>query len=319
MKAFAFLLVIALLCAVVLGFEYRSEILKDHGLQEHELQHITSPLPHEYINADDLPESFNWADHMPLSPVRNQHIPTYCGSCWAFGNLSALSDRIAIIRKGAWPSVELGPQSVLNCGKSAGTCNGGTSPGILSYLKRDGVSVEDCLNYQAKDGKCEGPNDWCQDCSRDAMGKNYCWPLLNYTRVYVEEYGRVSGTKNIQAEIYARGPVSAGINANGILNLTNHRYVIDEPICSKYGGGVNHVVSIIGWETRQVAVLDAFGLPTGKSENKLFWLCRNSWGSVHGDNGVGLVVAGGGDWGSCLGIESYVYWATPRLSDLPPY
>lgn len=86
----------------------------------------------------------------------------------------------------------------MNCGKSAGTCNGGTSPGILSYLKQSGVSVEECLNYEAKNGTCDDERAWCKDCSRDSFGSSYCWPLTNYTRVHVEEYGSVYGVDKIK-------------------------------------------------------------------------------------------------------------------------
>lgn len=319
MKAFALLLVIALICAVAMG--YKSEILKEHGVPADELEYVRSPLPHTYLNVADLPESFSWAEQpgVTLTPVRNQHVPQYCGSCWNLANVSALSDRIAIIRKGAWPPVELGPQSILNCGHSAGTCNGGTTPGVLAYMKRDGVTVEDCLNYEARDGTCDDDRAYCKDCSRDSSGKSYCWPLQNYTKVRVDEWASVEGTERIKAEIYARGPVSAGINANGVLNLTNHLYVIDEPICKKYGDGVNHVVSIIGWKVIERPEYDEFGLPTGKTNSATYWQIRNSWGAVHGQNGLGYILAGGGKWGSCLGIESYVYWATPDLSTLPPW
>ena len=39
-----------------------------------------------------------------------QHIPQYCGSCWAQAASSSLSDRIKIARKAAWPDVLIAPQ-----------------------------------------------------------------------------------------------------------------------------------------------------------------------------------------------------------------
>jgi cathepsin X len=87
---------------------------------------VISPIPE--IPQADLPIKYWWGDVNGtnyLTYQRNQHIPIYCGSCWAFASTSALSDRIKIRRKAQWPDVNLSPQVIISCVSKGNGCDGG--------------------------------------------------------------------------------------------------------------------------------------------------------------------------------------------------
>ena len=127
---------------------YKSEfkIMPDHTI----FNDYEKPVPSTYLNSNYLPGTFTWADIDGVSYLTkslNQHIPQYCGSCWAHGALSALGDRIKIARgPSASVDINLSIQYILNCASSlGGSCYGGSATGTYEFIKKSGsVPYDTC-------------------------------------------------------------------------------------------------------------------------------------------------------------------------------
>jgi cathepsin X len=107
------------------------------------------------LTAEDLPKNLLWNDVNGtdfLTVAKNQHIPQYCGSCWAMSSTSALSDRIKIARNAAWPDVNIAPQPILECLQSNSTngCFGGYPILVYKYVMENGITDETCAIYKAR-------------------------------------------------------------------------------------------------------------------------------------------------------------------------
>jgi len=258
---------------------------------------------HDLLSAQvDLPADFTWCDKDGVNYCtmsRNQHIPQYCGSCWAHGAVSALADRVKIARKAQGIDINPAVQHLLNCG-GVGSCYGGTVDGPYQWLHRIskkglGISYETSQPYIActpdsKEGFCKHVDTKCKPinvartCGSFSQEGGPCTGLSQYPNISISDYGSVSGPDAMMKEIFLRGPVSCGIDANPLLNY-------ESGIIKDEGEGVDHVISVVGWGTD----------PT----EGFYWIVRNSWGEFWGEMGFVRVAKG------ALLVEDQCVWAVP--------
>mmetsp|Transcript_145225 Transcript_145225/g.368523 ORF Transcript_145225/g.368523 Transcript_145225/m.368523 type:complete len:684 (+) Transcript_145225:115-2166(+) len=258
-------------------------------------ERVTSPRPHELVEESALPKEWDWRNVSGRSWVSwntNENLPHGgCASCWAQGVASALSDRIAVHRQGAWPQIGLAPQMLLNC-KAGGTCDGGDPAGAYAYISRFGITDETCQNYQATEFTCDGPHI-CRNCApggeHGLIWPGTCVAVKQPIVWFLSEYGSVRGAGPMKAEIYQRGPIGCGVDAT--------------PGFRSYRGGVyseardgvqlNMQVSIAGWGQE------------GRATE--YWVGRNSWGTYWGEGGWFRLQMHKDN----LGVETDCDWGVP--------
>ena len=120
------------------------------------------------LETSEQPKAFSWDEQNGINYLTknlNQHIPSYCGSYWAHGSVSALSDRIKIMRKAKFPDINLSVQFLLNC-QFGGSCMGGDHLAAYKAIHDYGkIPFEDCMVYQAcssdsNEKACANTNDF---------------------------------------------------------------------------------------------------------------------------------------------------------------
>lgn len=207
--------------------------------------------------------------------------------------------------------INLSIQYILNCaGSVAGSCHGGSATGVYEFIKDTSgfIPYDTCMSYIAcssdsTNGFCPQVDTSCTPLNtcRTCDGTGQCYAITEFPNATIAEYGTYSyytdGFSNvvdkIKAEIYARGPVAAAINADPILNYKGG-IVNDTSIFHML---VNHIVSIVGWGIDH----------TTRPQPTPYWIVRNSWGVYWGEMSYFRIIMGH----NALGIESEIAWATP--------
>ncbi len=240
---------------------------------------------------EDVPSSFSWLNYSGAdwtTPARDQG---GCGSCWAFGAMSALESRINIAWNAPDLDVDLSEQYILSCLPLAGSCNGGNSFSAYRLIILDGptgnncngIITENCLPYQADDTVA------CSDKSPD--WRSHLLPLATcgcWNPHYPDDIDA------IKSQIVNDGPVVTYFEATSdFMNWggTHHSPTDYYPYAPATGS--NHAVAIVGYKDDPLI------------GNGGYWIVKNSWGTWWGYDGFFNI-----EYGS-LNIDStQITWAT---------
>lgn len=268
---------------------------------------ITSPLPHTYLKPSMIPRTYDWRNISGVNyctSSRNQHIPQYCGSCWAMASSSALADRIRITRKSSFPDFMIAVQTLVYCVSSG--CHGGSALEAYKYIHLHGIGSDTCQNYVALGtGQQCSPLHVCENCV-PGNANTSCTAVTDFPKFGISEMGSIVGIEEMKAEIYARGPIACVIDA-GPISLwgfgPNRTGIFSGCSAAKHPGkcaNFDHEISVVGFGYDKAAGMD-------------YWVVRNSWGEYWGDVGYFRVKMGDDQ----IGLESGgCVWAVPKIPKL---
>ena len=239
----------------------------------------------------DLPSSFSWLNNNGsdwTTAARNQG---GCGSCWAFGAVSALESRINIAWDDPNLDVDLSEQYILSCLPGAGSCAGGNSFAAYRLIlyngtvgnNCNGITTEDCLPYEADD---------TIPCSQKTPEwRSHLFPLTAcgcWNPHYPDDIDA------IKSQIVSQGPVVTYFEATGDFmqwGSTHHSPTDYYPYVPSDGS--NHAVAIVGYKDDPLI------------SHGGYWIVKNSWGTGWGYNGFFNI-----EYGS-LNIDNVqITWAT---------
>jgi len=240
----------------------------------------------------DLPSDFDWrtdsraAKCPSIKEIRDQ---ADCGSCWAFGSVEAMSDRICIASDGEH-ATHLSAEDVTSCCHLGDMgCNGGVPSTVYTYYQSQGIvdggnygDKTMCYSYQLKpcahhSVSTKYPN--CSDpvstpkCAKTCVDNGASWESSKHhgTGGYsvCKQGSGIKCSDQMMQEIYKNGPITGMFFVHqSFLAYKSGVYKAGLFFKDPMLGG--HAIKIMGWGTEN-------GTP--------YWLVANSWNSDWGDNG----------------------------------
>jgi len=261
---------------------------------------------HRLLGAEQIPESFDPREKWPECPtIREIRDQGGCGSCWAFGAVTAMSDRLCIHSNGN-AQVHVSSENLLSCCYSCGFgCNGGFPGAAWSFWVNKGLvtggqygSHQGCQPYVIK--PCEhhvnGTRGPCEEggttpkCHHRCENKDYTVPYNKDKTFGQKAYSVKSHVEQIQQDLMTNGPAEAAFTVYE--DFPNYKTGVYQHVTGKALGG--HAIRLLGW---------------GVEKGTPYWLVANSWNYDWGDNGTFKILRGVDH----CGIEGSVVAGLPKV------
>ncbi|KFD57259.1 hypothetical protein M514_01770 [Trichuris suis] len=265
-------------------------VARHYAIEEHETL-TTKTYRHLAMT---IPESFDAREQWPNCPtigeIRDQ---SNCGSCWAFGAVEAISDRICIATNGR-QKPHISATDLLSCCKQCGFgCNGGFPPAAWSFWVKSGLVTGG--TYTQHDGCRPYPFAPCDHhmngtlgpCSHDleptpackqSCQNSYKTPYKKDKYYGLRSYKVSSDPLDIQKELIINGPMEVAFEVYEDF-LVYKEGVYQHKTGSSLGG---HAVRLLGW---------------GVENEVPYWLLANSWNTEWGDKGFFKILRGSDECG----------------------
>ncbi|XP_031214595.1 cathepsin 7-like [Mastomys coucha] len=216
------------------------------------------------------PKTLDWRTKGYVTPVRSQG---GCGACWAFSVAASIESHLF---KKTGKLIPLSVQNLIDCSVTYGNkgCDGGKPYAAFQYVKNNGgLEAEATYPYEGRVKQCRYRPERS---------------VAKVTRFFVVPRNEEA----LLQALVAHGPIAVAIDGSHPSFRTYRGGIYHEPKCRR--DNLDHGLLLVG-----------YGYEGRESENRKYWLLKNSHGENWGEKGYMKLPR---DQNNYCGIASYAMY-----------